>query len=86
MMTIHKFVDAVLTLQAEFDFSVSSWFRTKKRNKGVGGNAESFHLCGLGADCVLDLPDDQDLLVKRARRLGLDAIVEGDHIHLEPSG
>ena len=86
MMTIHKFVDAVLTLQSEFDFSVTSWFRTKKRNKGVGGSGESFHLCGLGVDCVLDIPDDQDPFIKRARRLGLDAIFEGDHIHLEPSG
>ena len=86
MMAIHKFVDAVITLQAEFEFSVTSWFRSKKRNKGVGGSDDSFHLCGLGIDCVLDLPDVKDLFVKRARRLGLDAIDEGDHIHLEPSG
>ena len=86
MMTIHDFVDAILTLNTQFDFSVTSWIRTSRRNREVGGNAESYHLCGLGIDCILDVPTSKESLIRRARKLGLDAVDEGDHVHLEPSG
>ena len=86
MLILHQFAYRLQTLAVEFNYSVTSWFRSKARNKDVGGNAESFHLSGLGADCVLDSADDKPAFMKRARRLGLDAIDEGDHIHLEPSG
>ena len=86
MMTVHEFVDVILTLNIEFNFSVTSWIRTHQRNREVGGNVESFHRCGLGLDCVLDLPTSKEHFIKRARKLGLDAIDEGDHVHLEPSG
>lgn len=86
MMTIFDFISVILTLAAEFDFSVTSWLRSRSRNKEIGGNAEGFHLCGLAVDAVLDTPTHKESLMKRARRLGLDAIDEGDHVHLEPKG
>lgn len=86
MMTFNDFTITILTLKAEFNFSITSWLRSKQRNIKVGGNVESFHLCGLGIDCVVDNSADKGPFIKRARRLGLDAVDEGDHIHLEPAG
>lgn len=86
MMILHEFITAVAVLSIEFNFSITSWIRTKLRNKEVGGDPHSFHLLGLAVDCVLDNPADNDAFIRRARRLVLDAVDEGDHIHLEPSG
>ena len=51
---VHRFVDALLTLRCKWDFSVSSWGRTPKHNKDVGGKATSKHQLWLGADLILD--------------------------------
>lgn len=66
-----------------FQASVTSGRRTPSRNATVGGKENSRHLCGLGADFVPDLQRDRIPLIMAARRLGLDAIDEGDHIHVE---
>ncbi len=77
------FTEHVLTLKGCYQFSITSWFRTKRRNTEVGGRDDSFHLLGLAVDVILDNPADKARFIQAAKRLGLDAIDENDHIHLE---
>lgn len=86
MDSIFDFMCKILSLRVEFPFSVTSWIRTEKRNNVVGGKGDSFHLAGLGIDIVLDNPGDNRRLIARAKRYNLDAVDEGDHVHLEPRG
>lgn len=82
-MSIIGFLLRVIALRVEIAFSVTSWFRTEMRNREKGGAAESLHLAGLAVDIVLDTPTYKEFLLKRARRYGLVAIDEGDHVHLQ---
>lgn len=72
----------VLTLKAQFGFSVTSWWRTVKRNQEVGGVPNSKHLSGLAIDLVLDNPSDNQAFIQAAQGLGLFVLDEGDHIHI----
>lgn len=63
--------------------SVTSWWRTEKRNADVGGLVNSRHLDGVGADAVPDPGEDRDAVIASARALGLQVVDEGDHLHLE---
>lgn len=63
--------------------SVTSWQRTVARNTDLGGRPDSFHLEGLGADLETDISSDSAALVEDARARGLDAVDEGDHVHIE---
>lgn len=64
--------------------SVTSWGRTEKRNRLVGGHAESQHLQWLGADVAYDEIPAADFRQKVAARFGLMVVVESDHDHLQP--
>jgi uncharacterized protein YcbK (DUF882 family) len=80
-----KFIERVVTLLEIYPGSVTSWIRSHKRNREVGGSKASWHLAGLAVDIVLDEMEESNRIsmVQRARRIGLDAIDEIDHIHLE---
>lgn len=82
-MSLAGFALVVSALCRDHRASVTSWIRTTKRNQAKGGNAGSFHLTGLGADLVCDDPADNLPLMRDARAAGLDAINEGDHVHVE---
>lgn len=84
-MSIEEFVSGVLALRSVVPFSVTSWGRTLARNKDVGGSPSSLHLLWMAVDVVLDDPKDQAVIVRMASRVGLRAIPESDHIHLESS-
>ena len=65
--------------------SVTSWIRSPERNQKVGGHPDSSHLLGLAAD-VAYTPNPRPALPtarKRAHRLGLRLVREGDHDHLQ---
>lgn len=64
--------------------SVSSWGRTFVRNIQVGGHPQSWHMLWLGIDVVLDDMIQNAAFERDADRLGLKAIFESDHYHLEP--
>lgn len=81
---ILEFVNRVLILKIRWGFSVTSWGRTDKHNKDVGGVDGSNHLFWLGMDVVLDEMKKNIEFEKDADRLGLQAIFEGDHYHLQP--
>lgn len=70
-------------LRGRVPFSATSWWRTARRNADVGGHPQSRHLDGLGVDLVVDPGQDPDELLAVARSLGLHALDEGDHIHLQ---
>lgn len=63
--------------------SVTSGYRTEKRNAEKGGLPNSLHLTGMAADLVCDEPAQAPLLVLTAKRLGLNAVIEADHVHIE---
>ena len=81
---ISDFIEKILILCYKYQGSVSSWGRTREHNTDVGGVHNSFHMLWLGIDVVfkpmvknVEFEQDADLL-------GLQAIFEGDHYHLEP--
>lgn len=77
------FVESVLILGARWSFSVTSWGRTEKRNSFVRGKPGSLHLLWLAVDVVLDDQKKNIEFEKDADRVGLVAIYEQDHYHLQ---
>jgi len=65
--------------------TVTSWYRDRWNNRRVGGSERSQHLLGMAYDVV---PDDPDQYAQLARVLGMTAIVERDHVHVQffPAG
>ena len=81
---ILDFVNKVLILKIRWSFSATSWGRTEKHNREVGGVEGSNHLVWLGMDVVLDKMERNMEFERDADRLGLHALFEGDHYHLQP--
>jgi len=79
------FAARVFALCFKHQGSVSSWGRTLKHNINVGGVTNSYHLVWLGADVVLDIMEKDLVFENDAEGLGLKAIHEGDHYHLQPA-
>lgn len=71
-MTIGEFAERLVSYCAATGASVTSFYRTPKHNKAVGGNDTSYHLLGLAGDVKYD---DEFPPLERcrviARRLGL---------------
>jgi hypothetical protein len=84
-MTVGEFAEAVASLAFIVPFSETSGGRSVKRNFAVGGQPLSAHLLFLGRDIVLDDPKDKTRLLLLAKKRGLAAVDEKDHIHLEPA-
>jgi hypothetical protein len=79
-----SFANRVFALCFKHQGSVSSWGRTLKHNKDVGGVVDSYHMLWLGCDVVLDAMFKNQEFEDDAGELGLKAILEGDHYHLQP--
>lgn len=85
-MDILRFAALVITLRLKWDFSVSSWGRTVKHNKEVGGVDGSDHILWLGVDVIRE-PMEKNIEFERdCDRLGLIALFEKTHYHLRPKG
>lgn len=83
-MDVLVFAANVITLRVKWNFSVSSWGRTAARNKILGGVRGSNHLMWLGIDAILE-PMVKNLDFEAdANKIGLKAIYEKDHYHLQP--
>ena len=85
MASIFDFVHVLMLLGLRFRFSVTSWGRSPARNLAVGGHVNSYHMLFLAVDIILDAGEDKVIFISDAKRLGLSALDEGDHIHLQPS-
>jgi len=82
-MDILKFCALVITLRSKWAFSVTSWGRTVKHNKDEGGVDGSDHLMWVGMDVILE-PMEKNLdFEKDTDRIGLTALFEKDHYHLQ---
>src|SRR4051812_49038468 len=77
----HNFVGSILALASAYDISVTSWGRTAKRNRMVGGVANSRHLEWCAVDIVLDDNTKRGEVSIAAKALGLEVIAEDDHLH-----
>jgi len=78
------FGQRVMALLTKYPGRVSSWGRSQKGNTAVGGVSGSIHMLWLGMDVVLDEMKKNLEFEKDVDRLGLVAIYEGDHYHLQP--
>ncbi len=81
---LFDFVHAVMCLAIKYQGSVSSWGRTPAHNAAVGGHPQSWHMLWLGLDMIFEPMVKNEALERDADLLGLQAIFEGDHYHLEP--
>lgn len=77
-----RFLSKIIMLSYEFHFSVTSWIRSEKRNKAVGGLVASLHLSGYAVDVVLDEDVDKAFFNFVADSYGLYVYDEGDHLHI----
>lgn len=84
-MTCGQFAEKVSQLQAVSPFSVTSWWRTRSRNRDVGGHVDSLHLIGLAIDIVLDSETDRAHFLHFVKRVGLKYIEydNSNHIHIQ---
>ena len=72
----------VLVLRAAPTGVLTSWFRSFEENVSEGGDPESQHLFGLAAD--FDVPRASvGLVLAVARGVGLIAVDERTHVHLQ---
>lgn len=64
---------------------LTSWWRDPNLNADVGGSPESQHLFGLAVDVT---GPQQGFTQQLARQMGLTAVTEIDHLHLQyfPAG
>jgi len=85
-MDIMGFIMRTLTLRIKYQFSVTSWGRTVKHNKDVGGVDGSDHVLWLGLDTILEPMEKNIDFEKDCDRLDLIALFEKDHYHLRPKG
>ena len=83
-MTPLDFITIVALVCGKHRSSVSSWGRTPKRNREVGGSPNSLHMLWIGCDIVLDVMMKNAELEEDCGRFGLTAIYEKDHYHLQP--
>lgn len=82
------YIPRALLLDSVFGGQVTSWYRDQVNNDRVGGAPHSQHLLGFAYDVV---PPDRvtwPSYAHAARSLGMVAVVEDDHIHVQffPAG
>jgi hypothetical protein len=78
-----EFMQKIISIALATNASITSWIRSQKHNKDVGGSEYSLHLAGLAVDLIFDTPADKLLAIHYAERFDLTAIDEGDHLHIQ---
>lgn len=81
--SVVTFLEKILSLAVKYPLSVSSWIRSPVRNVMVGGHERSLHLLGLAVDIVLDDMGRTKDFIRDCHRIGLIAVDEKDHIHVQ---
>lgn len=79
-----EFASRCCLLCLRWSGSVTSWGRTETRNTTVNGVPGSYHLDWLGMDVVLDNQKKNLPFERSCSLLGISALYEGDHYHLQP--
>lgn len=83
-MLVGEFWVGVTALCHLFDARITSGPRSIDWNAKVGGLPTSMHLVGLGADMAGVHPDQFPAVKTMAQRIGILALDESYHIHLQP--
>jgi len=83
-MTRAEFAEALFTYCAITSASVTSYIRTRERNRDVGGVENSGHRFGLAADVQYDGEPSPSARNELAKRLGLRLFIEPEHDHVQP--
>jgi hypothetical protein len=78
-----NFKQAFTGLANKHGAQITSITRTPEENRRVGGVPNSYHLTSQAGDFVVPQQNKAQFMAD-ARAMGLDAIDEGDHIHVEP--
>lgn len=81
--SVRNFAAMIITLALRHRFSITSWGRTVKRNRDVGGHDNSRHLLWLAVDCVFDDMGGYDAFLDDAIRMGLVVILENKDVHIQ---
>lgn len=71
-------LQVLMAVDPELEFT--SWYRTEADNRTIGGNPDSQHLYGFAVDVV---PRNFQLIEQVANGLGMIAVVEMDHLHIQ---
>ena len=74
------FIDRFIFGMRGHRVGVSSWWRSPHHNQAVGGHPDSQHLLALAIDFQTAEPQ---LAVTDLTQLGLVALNEGDHVHVQ---
>jgi len=85
-LPVYRFmVEREIFLESVFPGPPTSWWRSPFDNRRVGGSPDSQHLLGFAYDVV---PNDPRGYAELARRVGLIAVEELDHVHVQvlPAG
>ena len=78
---LRAFMGALSVLRFPYRATVTSWYRSPAKNAATPGAAvHSLHLLGLAVDVVTL---ERAALIVAARSVGLHAIDEGTHVHLD---
>lgn len=80
---VKRFAWALIQYCDAANASVTSYYRTQKRNARVGGAQKSRHMRGLAADVVYDEPLGRAHRETIATQFGLELLHEGDHDHVQ---
>jgi len=77
-------VPRLISLERQFpEARATSWYRSPVRNFEVGGAPRSQHLLGWAADFSRMDAGGRDTFVRAARSIGLVAVDETDHVHVQ---
>jgi len=84
--TIFDFVSRARVLPHR-GMTVTSWWRSPRANRVAGGARESQHIFALALD-LAGTRDQRREIMSAARRVGLVAVDEGSHVHVQafPAG
>ena len=82
-MGLSEFMYIMAAICFRWQCSVTSWIRSHKHNKDVGGMDDSLHLWGLAVDIVPDDWDNLQWILADIKEAGLHYLVEDDHIHVQ---
>jgi hypothetical protein len=76
--------DCITWVCAAFPASVTSWFRSPRHNRSVGGLPDSHHIGGFACDVVYEAArPDLIFLVNRCKAWGVGVVREKDHDHFQ---
>ena len=83
MSAVGDFYAQVVMIAAAYGWSVTSGYRSARRNATVGGVPNSRHLVGLAVDLASDVDSRaKEEIAYQLEAAGFVVLDEGDHLHV----